>query len=252
MSFFPSNPSAIPEPEEMRRFLEGRVAVAKSAIGAARNVEELKAVTARLLDELDGLFAEGMIRTRASIACSAGCCYCCCLKVDVFPAEAFLLADCVKRNCSEDVRNAVLVKAGQNRAKIAPMNVEQHLGANLPCPLLCNGRCSAYLARPSTCRVFHAQTVQTCKTSFEHPEDMHSPDSQIRPIQLVLGAARMAVAQGYEAFSYDARSYDLNSALLEALRDGKCERRWRDKKRAFPRDALAKDHIESGRDHLTR
>jgi hypothetical protein len=114
MSFFPSNPSSIPEPEEMRRFLEGRVAVAKSAVGSARNVEELKAVTARMLDELAGLFAEGMIRTRASIACSAGCSYCCCLKVDVFPAEAFLLADYVKRNCSEEVRNAVLVKAGQH------------------------------------------------------------------------------------------------------------------------------------------
>jgi Fe-S-cluster containining protein len=233
--------------QDMRQFFESYHAAAKSALGAAKSLEELMAITARALDELDELFAQGMIRMRASIACCAGCCYCCYLKVDVTPAEAFLLADRVKREPEEEERNAVLTRAEENRAKISPMSVNQHLGANLPCPFLKKGQCSVYSVRPAVCRIFHAQTVQTCKESFERPEEMELPDSQVLPIRLVLGAARLALEQGYEALGYDARSYDLNSALLEALRDTNCARRWQDKKPAFPRKALAKDHVERER-----
>jgi Fe-S-cluster containining protein len=228
----------------MQQFFERSYAAVKSVISAAKSAEELKAVTAHALVELDDIFAQRMIRLRASIACCAGCCYCCYLKVDVLPAEAFLLADYVLNNCTEDEKSVVLMRAEANRVKISPLSCDQHMGANLPCPLLKDERCLAYSARPSLCRMFHAQTVQTCKESFEQPEDLDSPDSQVTEIRVVLMVAREALAKAYKDCGYDARPYDLNSSLLEALRDTNSEKRWRDKKAAFPRTALAKDYVE--------
>lgn len=215
---------------------------ASTAIAAARSVEELKAVTASAHQENDRLFDEGMIHTRAAIACQAGCCYCCYLKVDAQPAEVFLVADYIRKHFSKEERQEVLAKADENRRKIEPLTAAQHMGANIPCALLREGRCSVYSARPGLCRAFHAQRVQTCKDSFEQPHRLDLPHSQIPQIQMALSLARNGVEQAYADAGYDSRPYDLNSALHEALSKEQPESRWRDKKSAFAHTALAKDY----------
>lgn len=233
-----------PATQDRFEFLGSYHAAARSAVRAAKSAGELKAVTASALRDLDQRIAEGVIRLRTSIACCPGCCYCCYLKVDVTPSEAFLLADHVRKNFAEDEINAVLAMADENRRRIFPMSLNQHLAANLPCPFLRVRECSVYPVRPARCRMFHAQTVRTCQASFEQPEKLDIPDSQVRQLCTVLELAHFALDQAYELEGYDTRSYDLNAAVLEALRDPRCERRWRNKKRAFARTALAKDHVE--------
>jgi Fe-S-cluster containining protein len=230
--------------ESPREFFERQESRAKAAIGAAKNVADLKAITAQWLVELDEIFAEVMIRTRSSIACQRGCFYCCYLKVDVTPAEAFILADFVKESLRKEETDRVLGLAAENQAKISQMNFKQHLGSNLPCPFLKNGQCVAYSVRPSMCRMFHAQTVQTCKESFEKPDDLDAPDSQVAEIRVLLGMARAALDKGHKALGFDRRPYDLNSGLLEAVEDSDCEVRWWNKKGAFSWTALAKDFAE--------
>jgi Fe-S-cluster containining protein len=226
-------------------FFQGTFTTTHAALKAARSRDDLHSVTTGAHGEIDRIFDEGMIHTRSAIACCAGCSYCCYLKVDARPAEVFAIVQHIRKHFSEAEKTEVLAAAGENRKKIGPMTASQHMGANLRCALLRDGRCSVYPVRPGLCRAFHAQRVQTCKDSFEQPERMDLPHSQVPQIQRALTMAHQGIEKAFADSGYDSRPYELNSALYEALTSEKCEKRWTDKKAAFSRSALAKDYAEN-------
>ena len=51
----------------------------------------------------------------------------------------------------------------------------------------------------------------------------------------------MGIAKAYEDEGYDCLIYDFGIAIGEALENSVTARRWRDKKRAFSSQALAKE-----------
>lgn len=223
---------------------ETEYSLVRKAVGNARSdAPRLRQGTVEHQQRLDQLFANHL-STGAQIACKRGCSFCCYLKTDVTPNEVFRLTDFIRNRFSEAETAEVIRRAKETVAKTRPMSLHQHQTANLPCPLLRDGACSCYEARPDNCRTFHAQRVSTCEDSFNNPQNLSSPDSQIAELRPMLQAHHDAATMAFAQERFDFSSYDLPAALLEALEYPACERRWRNGERAFGKRALAKDAPE--------
>jgi hypothetical protein len=51
------------------------------------------------------------------------------------------------------------------------LSEKEILNSKFPCPLLENGACSAYPARPMACRIYLSSDVNTCLKFYREPED---------------------------------------------------------------------------------
>lgn len=210
----------------------------------ARTELDLLAVTRQLHHQVDHTIAQAQARAGVALACSAGCHYCCHLKVDVQPAEVFPIVDYMRAYFSPEKISRIQAKAAANWKKIEPMNVRQHLAANLPCAFLDNSMCSIYPVRPSTCRACHARQLQNCIDSFEHPENFDLPGSDLPEVRLALSEVWSSFSHAYASLGYDIRPYDLNGAICEAFSHPETRVTWREKGMAFPPSILSKDWLE--------
>lgn len=81
-----------------------------------------------------------------SFACKKRCDSCChATDVDITPLEAFYLADLIR---SESIKN--------------PVTIKPRLQASAPCPLLKDGLCTVYDARPLSCRYIMSTDLAAC------------------------------------------------------------------------------------------
>jgi len=100
-----------------------------------------------------------------SIACRAGCNFCCYNQVEVTPPEALLIGHYVAQNFSPEEQDGLMNRvvralnfnSGKTKQQIA------RLRHKLPCPLLEDGRCSVYGVRPLVCRAMHAFEAGACE-----------------------------------------------------------------------------------------
>jgi len=219
----------------------------RAQIKSASTPEAQAQVVKGIHDRFDSLFAGGLISSRATIACRAGCSLCCHFKVDVWPQEVFAIVDFIKSNFTPEQIENVRQRATANSKKIAPMSARQHLATNLMCPLLQDGMCSVYPVRPLNCRKFHSKTLATCQNSFDHPNELLGgpQDDEVPELTSTLGNHYMAVKLAYQEEGYDARPYDLSRSLAFALDNPNCANRWMKKKPAFPDAVVAKDYAAS-------
>lgn len=125
----------------------------------------------RLLERLEGWFAEGRRRHGDAIKCRAGCSACCYGPFDISVADVELLVAAVRRLPAEelaDVRARATVLLAQMRALAPdwePPYAIDSIGEDRfdricdalsaePCPLLDDaGRCRIYADRPLVCRL---------------------------------------------------------------------------------------------------
>ncbi len=209
-------------------------AQARAACSGAREPKKLAAAVVTFHRRLDAIIEASVQAHAVSIACRSGCSYCCYLRVQLQPYEAFALAAWVRRHFAPERLEALRARLRANVARSAELGAEARKRTNLGCALLdANGACSAYDARPGQCRKFHSTRLATCEASYADPAD----DTIGSPEHAAVGHnAAVIIAQAVNAAreaGLDADAYDLNAALLEALENPKAERRWRDGKKAF-------------------
>jgi Fe-S-cluster containining protein len=216
------------------------------ALNSKTKPQDLKTTISNSQKDIDNLFNEQLAVSGSKIACCAGCFYCCYIKVDVMPREAFLITDFIRSNFSPERQQAVLNKAKENWKKIEPMTYSEQFVANLPCPLLENGRCSVYSTRPVLCRIHHSTKVEPCKESFEQPEMLNQPDYYVKNVRFATARAFIATNKAFENLGYDTKAYDINAALIECFSNPHAEKRWRKGKSAFPKSMIAKEPQSHG------
>ena len=215
--------------------------VASKEISIADDPDDLKAVTKMVNNNLEIDFWNFSRQSTPVPACSSGCHYCCHVKVDVFPGEIFLIADCVKKLDAKQ-QEQIYKTATDNAAKIAPMTLKQHEASKIRCPLLGeNKSCLIYPDRPFVCRRYHSANVQTCITDFNSTAEDGQEILQNKFIIEGLSSKYKVMLLAYNRAGYDANAYDINSALIEALTDKDCEMRWFNKKPALLKAARPKD-----------
>lgn len=199
-----------------------------------RDAAAIAKQTVRMYGRLAQLQEEAIAAQRVEVACTAGCHYCCHLRVEVRPYEVFFLAAHVRSSFGEAEQQALLAKLDANLARIAPLTPQQHIRAGIPCALLDDqGRCGVYAARPAVCRKYYSITVDTCRDAHANPHAPLAHEIEHEGVRLAGNAVALGFAKGIEDGGMDASPVELQFALKSALTNPKAEKRWRDGKKPF-------------------
>jgi len=168
-----------------------------------------------------------------SLACRAGCSWCCYFTVDIRAVEAFRIVDFIDRDLDEAERRRVRAEIEANRAILKSLDEDQRYRRNLKCPLLRDGTCVAYAVRPQSCRNYHATDADGCRRAFEDPSDVDI-DPEFAPGVYQAGAAHVeGFAAALSDGGYDSDVYELNLALSAALRDPLARERFERREKPF-------------------
>lgn len=206
---------------------------AKPPAQYARPLQKMHEGLSRVTDDI--------IQTRqVQLACKAGCSFCCHIKVDAHAHEVLYVADHLRKKSTPSEIENIVVKSRAHAATVQPMTLEQQMRSANPCPLLKDGQCIAYEARPISCRIHHSKKVSVCEELFNggDPSKWGSVDTVL---EMNGAAVWSGVERAFTAEGFDSRTYDFGSAIGEALENSSCARRWRDKKHAFGAEFAAKE-----------
>ncbi len=200
----------------------------KNTDGAAARTQ-----TIQMYGRLAALQADVIARGHVALACERGCHYCCHLRVEIRPHEAFVLAQHIQTKFTPAQRDHALAKIDKNLARLTSLTAEQHIRAGIPCALLEDGVCSVYEGRPATCRKYYSVSVETCRNAFNDTAAPLTGQIEDEQVRLAGNAVALGYAKGLEDAGRDATLYELHFALRSALTHPKAEKRYRDGKRAF-------------------
>jgi len=189
--------------------------------------------TVRMYGRLAALQGDVIARGKVELACERGCSYCCHLRVEIRPHEAFVLAQHIQSKFTPAQRARALARIEENLQRIAPLTPQQHIRAGIPCALLEDGVCSVYEGRPATCRKYYSVSVETCRNAFNDTAAPLTGPIEDEQVRLAGNAVALGYAKGLEDAGYDSTLYELHDALHRALTNPKAEKRYRDRKRPF-------------------
>ena len=181
-------------------------------------------------------------------ACSAGCDHCCHLPVDASAVEVVTLAQHLHE--TRDGAGIAQLRASLQAfaAVLAATPPQDRMAVRRPCPLLSDRKCSAYEARPLSCRAFHSSAVERCVVAMK-PENVNAgfrfPDRRRLEVASHAGAL---LADGARRAGRDTAIYNLVEALAVALESPEATRaRWDAGEQVFPDDTRRfEDRVETG------
>ena len=192
-----------------------------------------RAGTIRMYGRLAELQSGVIARKSLEVACARGCSYCCHLRVEIRPHEAFVLARHLQQNFDAPRRERALARITENLERIAPLAPDEHVRAGIPCALLEEGVCSVYEARPAACRKYYSVSVSTCRDAFGDTSAPLTGELEDEDLRLAGNAVALGYAKGLEDAGYDIELRELHYALRKALTEPKAEARYRRGKRPF-------------------
>jgi Fe-S-cluster containining protein len=169
----------------------------------------------------------------ATLACCAGCTWCCYFTVDVRAVEVFRILDFVARSFTAEEKARVYAEARAHAATLRNLDENARMSRNVKCPFLSQGRCTIYAVRPQSCRNYHATNVAGCQQSYEDPGNAEI-DPDFAPYVYQAGGAHVeAFSTAMREAGYDVSAYELNCALDAALSDPDARQRFEARQRPF-------------------
>lgn len=172
-------------------------------------------------------------RSTQSKACFNGCSYCCHFKVIADAVEIFAMADFVRANFDTQQIDQIIHSAKLNIEESRHLSHEEHATINQKCPLLIDDSCAVYPVRSIKCRNFHATDVSGCRASYDNPKDLTILNDSIPEVYIMATGSGDGFITALHSHGYDDRSYDHNTAFIEALENSGCRRRYDAGRRAF-------------------
>lgn len=135
-------------------------------LDSGEGIEALRRINEGRNEAIDEVVAD--FASEKGAECASGCAFCCCQMVLSTPLEIFGIARHIL-----DAKPAIeIVKLKERLAKRAPLplDVQSRHGADKPCALLEDNRCSVYEHRPSLCRTMLSTSRSACETSLNTRE----------------------------------------------------------------------------------
>jgi Fe-S-cluster containining protein len=177
-----------------------------------------------------------------TLACKAGCSWCCHFSVDIRPVEAFSILAFIKQHLPKQEQARVRKEIAANHAVLKDLSDLERVQRNLKCAFLSDGRCAIYAARPQTCRNYHATDATGCQKSFDEPDNLDI-DPDFAPLVYQAGGAHVdAFSKAMGDAGYDIAAYELNAALMAAMANlEESQRRFAAKQPPF--DALVGNEV---------
>lgn len=155
-------------------FFDGGRKIAQSAIDKGLNNTTLFAAIKELYSTIDA-FNDSILNLAkdkgVSVACKKGCEWCCHQAVYANSYEFHFLSDYLKDNFSFKEIQELKKKTKNKFDKTSKLSNEENLVFKYPCPLLHDGACLAYQARPVACRIYLSRSLESCLTFYQNPEN---------------------------------------------------------------------------------
>lgn len=126
------------------------------------------------IDSLISSFDNFITQNDKKIHCSKGCFWCCHQPVFALSYELDYLNYFITKNFDKQKQGEIRKRAVDKKTKLQSLNEKDLLNSKFPCPLLENGACSAYEARPMACRIYLSTNLKTCLNFFHKPGDKKS------------------------------------------------------------------------------
>jgi len=123
----------------------------------------------------------------------------------------------VRTTFSPDAIASLKARARRYAEQMEGRRVEDPLNESVPCPLLVEGRCSAYEVRPLICRGYNSTNVDACRKAHDNA-DVLVPTFAI--LKDVTDGATVGAAQRLKAAGFNDSMVDLGTALNIALAGG--------------------------------
>ena len=166
-------------------------------------------------------------------ACRAGCAFCCYLPtVIVTAAEVVHLATWLRTHCSPEELTALRQRlADRLQQQTAPSSTPQ-TKTLLPCALLQDNHCMAYMARPLKCRSWNSIRLEACEQAYGHGQSTNQVP--VDAYAFVMGNAVLnGLSDSASHAGLDGAAYDLTRALARALDIPDVVQRWCNGERLF-------------------
>jgi Fe-S-cluster containining protein len=168
-----------------------------------------------------------------TLACRAGCAWCCYFSVDIRAVEAFSILDFVERTFTIEEKARVCAEVRANSTALKNLGESERIKRNIKCPFLNDGRCTIYTARPQACRNYHATDVAGCQQSYEDPDNLEI-DPDFAPWVYQAGTAHVdAFSTAMRDAGFDVSAYELNCALDAAMTELAARERFESRLRPF-------------------
>jgi Fe-S-cluster containining protein len=169
-----------------------------------------------------------------TLACRAGCTWCCYFTVDVRAVEVFSILDFVERSFTAEEKTRVYAEVRANSTALKNLDESARMTRNVKCPFLNDGRCTIYAARPQSCRNYHATNVAGCQQSYEEPGNLDI-DPDFAPYVYQAGGAHVeAFSTAMRDAGYDVSAYELSCALDAAISEPAARERFAAGLQPFP------------------
>lgn len=179
--------------------------------------EKLQEATKDLYEAVDSL-NEALVQRAAAegvpVACRKGCSWCCNQTVFGVSHEFIYLENFLSRNFSQEEREKIFERARTKHATTGSLNASERLLHKEACPLLENGSCMVYEARPMACRIYLSSEEESCRKEYLQPDNVREfPALFSFPLQ----AGRM-MNEGFTAclreYSFNSRELTIEEGLL--------------------------------------
>jgi Fe-S-cluster containining protein len=168
-----------------------------------------------------------------TLACRAGCTWCCYFTVDVRAAEVFRILDFVEQSFTPEAKARVYAEVRANSAALRKLGEGERVTRNVKCPFLDEGRCTVYETRPQSCRNYHATSVAGCIQSYEEPKNLDIDPDFAPGVYQAGGAHVEAVSAAMRDAGYDVNAYELNCALDAALSEPGAREHFESRRKPF-------------------
>lgn len=126
---------------------------------------------------IDGLidsFSEMAQQQGQAIECKLGCEWCCHQPVFALDYELDFLQNYIEEFFDKETKASIKTKAILKQEKLSELKDDQLLNSKYACPLLNEGACIAYEARPMACRIYLSSSAKTCQHFYDVPNDKTS------------------------------------------------------------------------------
>lgn len=126
------------------------------------------------IDNLIDSLTEFASNQGQNISCKKGCEWCCHQPVFALDYELEYLSNYLAMNFTSAQQEEIKTLAIKKQKKLQPLEGNDLLNAKHACPLLKDGACIAYSARPMACRIYLSTNLNSCLKFFHEADDKNS------------------------------------------------------------------------------
>lgn len=159
------------------------------------------------------------------LACHKGCSYCCSIAVGASIPEVLFIARYLKETLKAEDLADVRRRIEEHQEQLSRVPLRRRLSYSLRCPLLVDGMCSVYVARPLACRGWNSFDAAKCQAFEQDPEGKGTTPVYM-PQRSVVASIQRGVEKGLQALGLDHSFLELGAGLKIALDTPDAAERW--------------------------